>query len=717
MIYSIKRIGTAAVFAACLWAMAQHNAYAATITVNTAADGAVAGQCSLRDAIRAANTNAAVNGCAAGSGTDIIVFAASLANSTITLTTGQLNITDTLAIDATAAPGLTVSGNNASRVFNIGEPVTLISITIANGRATGAGGGILSSEPLTLTQVNVLTNTATEDGGGVFAADTTKVTNGVFRGNRATSAISLGGGLYTDGNLTVNGTQFISNSARVDGGGVFAAFDAAVANARFISNTSRSNGGGLYVAGNLSASAAHFISNTATQAGGGAYVEDAVVLTDTQFISNTSGDTGGGLHVDSTAKVTGSQFSHNMAGSLGGGLYTYDVLSATQTSFVGNIAVEEGGGIYADAEVTASDLEFVGNVAGTLGGGARVFYPTTLHNSRFIDNRAVRGGGLSADDALTVTNGAFIGNIAARGAGLHHDYRSVPVLVVNSLFASNAVTVTGAALYVEENAGIRLIHTTIASPTLANGAAIAVLTGTVGVTNTIIASHTTGISRTTGIVNEDYNLFYGNTIDRANVAAGANSLNGDPAFVSPALADYHLTASSAALERGVNAGVSVDFDGHTRPQGSAPDIGFDEFPASADLTIAKVAVSGGVQGQPVVYRISYSNAGGGVATNVVITDIVPAQVSSPVFTGSGATIAPVAGTTFVWNVADLPPGASGIITVTGTLDPAVDAGTVFTNTARIDAAMDSLGSNNASTAVLTVSESSRAIYLPIVVRQ
>src|SRR5262245_56270901 len=63
---------------------------------------------SLRDAVATAN---------AQPGTDRIVFAGSLSGQTITLTGGELLITDDLAINGLGAANLTVSGYDSSRVF------------------------------------------------------------------------------------------------------------------------------------------------------------------------------------------------------------------------------------------------------------------------------------------------------------------------------------------------------------------------------------------------------------------------------------------------------------------------------------------------------------------------------------------------------------------------------------------------------------------------
>src|ERR1700752_1300574 len=58
----------------------------ATITVNSLADPGAQGICALRDAITAANTMTATNGCNAGKGHDTIQFSV----------TGTIELTDTL---------------------------------------------------------------------------------------------------------------------------------------------------------------------------------------------------------------------------------------------------------------------------------------------------------------------------------------------------------------------------------------------------------------------------------------------------------------------------------------------------------------------------------------------------------------------------------------------------------------------------------------------
>src|SRR5215468_9560539 len=114
---------------------------------------------SLRAAVMAANANP---------GVDTIKFAPGL-HGTIRLS-DQLTITDDLTIKGPGANQLTVSGNNATRVFDISASnVTIAGLTIANGSDTAdevtnfGGGGILNEagSTLTLNRDVLKNNTAT----------------------------------------------------------------------------------------------------------------------------------------------------------------------------------------------------------------------------------------------------------------------------------------------------------------------------------------------------------------------------------------------------------------------------------------------------------------------------------------------------------------------------------------------------------------------------
>jgi len=136
----------------------------------------------------------------------------------------------------------------------------------------------------------------------------------------------------------------------------------------------------------------------------------------------------------------------------------------------------------------------------------------------------------------------------------------------------------GMAMFLEPAGTVQILFTTVAAPDLASGDAIRIAAGKVDLQDTIVASHTIGLYRLGGAVDEDYNLLFGNTTPRFGViSAGAHDVSGDPRFAQPASDDYHLTPGSAAVDAGVDAGVNVDIDGQPRPQGKGFDIGYDEL--------------------------------------------------------------------------------------------------------------------------------------------
>ena len=151
---------------------------------------------------------------------------------------------------------------------------------------------------------------------------------------------------------------------------------------------------------------------------------------------------------------------------------------------------------------------------------------------------------------------------------------------MNALFAGNAATANGAAIYVADAAPFSLIHATIVSPTAPAGAtqAVYVAAGTVYLSNTLIATHAIGIVRSGGTVSDWNTLFAGIATPYSGAVTSAGGITGTAGFVDASTDNYHLGAGSAALNAGIDAGVYVDFDDQARPQAGGFDIGYDESP-------------------------------------------------------------------------------------------------------------------------------------------
>jgi uncharacterized repeat protein (TIGR01451 family) len=92
---------------------------------------------------------------------------------------------------------------------------------------------------------------------------------------------------------------------------------------------------------------------------------------------------------------------------------------------------------------------------------------------------------------------------------------------------------------------------------------------------------------------------------------------------------YHLIACSPAIDAGTLNGVpSVDFDGESRPQGTAPDVGYDESNTPCVLRSAKtVSASQARYGDVLTYTLQITNVTPITTMNVILTDVLPAAVS------------------------------------------------------------------------------------------
>ena len=222
-----------------LFAFAAMSASAATITVTTNADENGAGAaCALREAVIAANTNAAFGGCPAGAGADTIQFALPLFSTpqTIALITGEMQVTSPITIVGTGANLLTIQNIQAqaatSRHFNVpaGGALTLSGASLTGGNTplnTGAASIIVNTGTLNLTNVHITGNTSGGYGALLLEAGSTgTINNSTISNNVAngTFAGGGGGGIDNSGALTIVNSTIsgnIKNGSTANGGGIY----------------------------------------------------------------------------------------------------------------------------------------------------------------------------------------------------------------------------------------------------------------------------------------------------------------------------------------------------------------------------------------------------------------------------------------------------------------------------------------------------------------
>jgi CSLREA domain-containing protein len=345
----------------------------ATITVNTTNDGLNAdGDCSLREAIEAANTDAVFDGCTAGSGADTIVLPAG----TYTLSiagagedanaTGDLDITDDLTIDGAGQALAIIDGGGLDRVLDIdpndaGLTVEVSRMTIQNGSVEGHGGGIRNSGTLTVKSVAVSGNTASGDGGGITDFGTLTVNNSIISENAAGAD---GGGIMNWGALSVKDSTISGNTCGSAGlGGGITNFGTAILDRITVSGNRALDGGG--------------IANC-----------DTMTLNNSTVSGNTAGSPGDGMGGGivswylGTAALNSTTVSDNTASGDGGGIFIFEGTAITSKN---TIVANNTGGDCAALPVTSAGHNLDSD--GTCGLGSAGDLPNTdPHLSPLADN-------------------------------------------------------------------------------------------------------------------------------------------------------------------------------------------------------------------------------------------------------------------------------------------------------------------------------------------
>ncbi len=386
---------------------------------------------------------------------DTIAFDPSLANQTITLTSGQLTLSKNLIIDGEGVANLTISGNGASRVF-LTQPstqVTLKNIIIANGKAfgsdpksetTSAGGGILmgGGSNLTVEKCKFINNVA-GFGGGIYTGfrSITTVTDSIFDRNDGslTTDTERGGGAIatkSGGTLTVRGSTFTNNKG--------------------------TNGGAINsLLGTLTVENSTFINNDTTI---GATVDKATfgyggaIFTDG---ANASGPNATYGPIGGVVAIRNSRFEGNKAAGQGGALFLFvynpDQIIVEKSALVNNQVVKR-------------------NQGESLGGGLRIGNGEfRIDSTTFNDNLSQnQGGGLAIADKAsgTIVNCTFSGNKAkgteerkGLGGAMFLNNGSNPIAIVNTTIVNNSAGFMGGAFW---GGGL---HVTLKNTIVANNTA------------------------------------------------------------------------------------------------------------------------------------------------------------------------------------------------------------------------------------------------------
>jgi CSLREA domain-containing protein len=345
-------------------------AHAATLTVTTTTDELNSdGDCSLREAIRAANLDQRVDACPRGSGADTITipggeYILSRAGQDEDASrTGDLDIASNLTLIGASTSKTSIDGNALDRVMQIqaGAIVTVSHVIIRNGRVEGAqnGGGIANAGTLQLTSSRVIGNYGSDfvdgvdnGGGGIYNAGILRMNHTHVDDNRSGDE---GGGVLNDGTLEVTDSSFDNNVAGF-GAGIWNRGDVTILRSTVNGNQAAIDGG-VINRGTLSMRNSTISRNQASFLGAGGLANNGTAtLTSSTISENVTNGRGGGIANFAQITIINTTISGNTATALpgefgGGGIYTEcGALTMTNSTVSGNHSGLDGGGILADDE-------------------------------------------------------------------------------------------------------------------------------------------------------------------------------------------------------------------------------------------------------------------------------------------------------------------------------------------------------------------------------
>jgi hypothetical protein len=354
-------------------------------------------------------------------GPDIITFSRT---GVINLAGPLPDVASDIDIQGPGAELLTIRRNSGGdyRIFTVAAGTVGISgLAITNGNDS-VGGGIYNQATLALDGVSITSNTSTAgQGGGIYNTGTLDVANSIISQNLAKGPdAGYGGGIYNSqfGNTTILSSTIADNQATGFGAPFwFSGY-----------------GGGLFNDGSL------VLDDTA--------VSGNSALTTCNSVCPGYDVAGGGIYNSAAGSldIQNSSISDNRAQhthlspanrSLGGGIFSTGAATITNTTIEQNLAetlggTAQGGGIYSQNLMVILDSALVDNHANTTTGNARASGGGIYHDAGDLE---IHNSTISGNVADATTNGIGA-DVTGYGGGVHNGSTG-DVIVTTSLITDN----------------------------------------------------------------------------------------------------------------------------------------------------------------------------------------------------------------------------------------------------------------------------------------
>lgn len=412
----------------------------AAITVTTTDDEVnTDGDCSLREAIRAANTNQAVDNCPAGGDNDQIsvpagTYTFTRSGSDNTASRGDLDLLGTTTLSGVDAATTIIDANRTGRVIDVRPEanVTIQGLTMRNGvwsydeyDPDPSGMALRNLGRLVLHNSVVSDSGGPSEGGGIMNYGALTIANSAIQNNGAW----FGGGVHNVGTLTVIDTTFHDNYGDTRGGGLNNVGVAEIRGSIFSENASQGE----------------------SEASGGAIANSGTLLIAQSEIRDNAGDWGGGVFNDQgeVAIIDTAIYRNEYQNGYGGGLYNSALMTVENSRIDNNTGLDDYGG----------------HGAGVTNLGLLTIRNSTIRNNRARSDRDFvqqsTGGGIFNIGTVQLEGSTVSGNAAFHGGGIVNggtvqylppfggeSVTSPGILVArNSTISGNSATVSGGGMY------------------------------------------------------------------------------------------------------------------------------------------------------------------------------------------------------------------------------------------------------------------------------